>query len=48
MFVIQGVVVIENFFKPEELEPCKKTIEDLVDKLAQKLLDNGKITSKTR
>ncbi|OPL33374.1 hypothetical protein AM593_10405, partial [Mytilus galloprovincialis] len=33
----KGYVMVEDFFKPEELEPCKRDIEKLVDEVAQKL-----------
>ncbi|XP_076090854.1 putative alpha-ketoglutarate-dependent hypophosphite dioxygenase [Mytilus galloprovincialis] len=39
----KGYVIVEDFFKPEELEPCKRDIEKLVDEVAQKLYTAGKI-----
>ncbi|CAL1527986.1 unnamed protein product, partial [Lymnaea stagnalis] len=38
-----GFLLVPKFFTEEELEPCKKSIEDQVDILAQKLYDGGKI-----
>jgi len=38
--------MIDNFFKEEELNPCKEAINLLVDKLADKLYNAGKIKSK--
>ena len=42
-FYLQGVVLIEDYFKPEEFEPIKKDIEDLVDYLAEGLYEAGKL-----
>jgi hypothetical protein len=39
-----GYVVVRDFFKPEELEPCKEAIAEMVDELAEKLYKGGKIT----
>ena len=36
-------MLIEDYFKPEELEPIKKDIEDLVDYLAEGLYEAGKL-----
>ena len=36
-------MLVPNFFKKEELEPALKGIEGLVDKLAEKLYQAGKI-----
>ncbi|KAL4238057.1 hypothetical protein ACF0H5_002768 [Mactra antiquata] len=41
----QGYLVIPKFFTKEELEPCLKTTEELVDKFAKKLFEAGKIKS---
>lgn len=38
--------MVENFFRPEELNACREAIKVLVDDLAKKLHDAGKITSK--
>lgn len=38
--------MVENFFPPEELNACRDAIKVLVDDLAKKLHDAGKITSK--
>lgn len=43
MFLIQGYVIVKDFFTAEELEPCKKAIDRFVDLLAQKLYESGKI-----
>ena len=45
-FPPKGFVVVENFFKPEELEPCKRDIEQLVENVAQKLYQANKINGK--
>ena len=42
----QGVVLIEDYFTQEELEPIKTAIAKLVDYVAERLYDEGKITSK--
>ena len=34
---------MNDFFTKEELEPCRKTTEKLVDDLARKLFEAGKI-----
>lgn len=39
-------MVVEDFFTPEELDPCKTSINSLVDFLAEKLYRGGKIKSK--
>ena len=39
-------MVLENFFTKEELDPCRRATEKLVDDLAKKLFDAGKITGK--
>jgi len=36
---------LESFFKPEELDPGKLAIDELVDKLACTLFEGGKIKS---
>jgi len=41
----QGFLLIDSFFKEEELNPAKDAINDLVDELAHKLYKGGKITS---
>lgn len=40
--------MVENFFRPEELNACRDAIKVLVDDLAKKLHDAGKITSKEK
>lgn len=42
----EGVVLVDNYFTTDELEPIKKDIEDLVEVLAAKLYDGGKIKQK--
>lgn len=42
----QGYLVVENFFTHDELDPCKDAVGDLVEELAQKLYNAGKIKSK--
>lgn len=35
---------MEDFFTPEELQPCRDSISQMVDNLADKLHQAGKIT----
>lgn len=42
-FFEEGYIVVEDFFRPEELQPCRDAIEEMVDLLANKLYDAGKI-----
>ncbi|KAK3595964.1 hypothetical protein CHS0354_032478 [Potamilus streckersoni] len=42
-FFEDGFVIVEDFFKKEELERCRDAVEDLVDHLAQTLHKAGKI-----
>lgn len=42
-FFEEGYVVVDKFFTNEELEPCKRDIEKLVDDVAQKLYKAKKI-----
>lgn len=42
-FFEEGYVVVEEFFKPEELEACREDIKSTVEELAQKLYKAGKI-----
>jgi hypothetical protein len=44
-FFDKGYVLVEDFFTREELDPCKDAINVLVDALAQKLYNGGKITN---
>ena len=46
LYYSQGEVLIEDYFTPEELEPIKTAIAKLVDYVAERLYDEGKITSK--
>ena len=39
-------MVLDSFFTKEELEPCRKETEKLVDELARKLFEAGKISGK--
>jgi len=43
---LQGFLVIDSFFADEELNPGKDAINDLVDDLAHKLYNGGKIKSR--
>ncbi|XP_064637126.1 uncharacterized protein LOC135493597 [Lineus longissimus] len=38
-----GFLVVTDFFRPEELEPCKEAISEMVDELAEMLHKAGKI-----
>ncbi|XP_069114957.1 phytanoyl-CoA dioxygenase domain-containing protein 1 homolog [Argopecten irradians] len=42
-FFTEGFVVVEDFFKTEELEACKDAIRRLIDEMALKLYNAGKI-----
>ncbi|KAL4219387.1 hypothetical protein ACF0H5_021967 [Mactra antiquata] len=42
-FFKEGYLVVEDFFKPEELQPCRDAIAEMVELLANKLYDAGKI-----
>ncbi|KAK3096497.1 hypothetical protein FSP39_000740 [Pinctada imbricata] len=42
----EGYCVVEDFFKPEELQPCRDAIDKMVDNLAEKLYKAGKIKDK--
>ncbi|XP_046370068.2 uncharacterized protein LOC124144624 [Haliotis rufescens] len=41
----EGYIVVRDFFTPEELQPCRDAVEKMVDALAQKLYQAGKIRS---
>ena len=41
----QGFLKVENFFSPEELQPVREEIEEMVEDLAQRLVKAGKIKS---
>ena len=45
-FLSKGYLVVENFFRPEELNACRDAIKLLVDSLATKLYNAGKIKSR--
>ena len=36
-------MIVEDFFRGDELDPCRKAMEALVDNLAQRLYKAGKI-----
>lgn len=42
----EGYTVVEDFFTPGELQPCRDSISQMVDNLADKLHQAGKITEK--
>lgn len=42
-FFDKGFVIVKDFFKPEELEPCRQACNELVEQVAQKLYKAGKI-----
>ncbi|XP_013385576.1 uncharacterized protein LOC106155333 [Lingula anatina] len=42
-FFEEGYVVVEDFFTREELDACRDAVAGLVDDLAKKLYDGGKI-----
>lgn len=42
-FFKEGFLIVENFFTQEQLQPCCNDIEEMVDTLAKKLYDAGKI-----
>ncbi|KAH9505053.1 hypothetical protein Btru_061527 [Bulinus truncatus] len=42
-FFEKGFLLVPKFFEGEELEPCRRSIEKLVDDLANMLYDGGKI-----
>ena len=46
--VLQGFLLVENFFPPSRLDAVKEAINGLVDMMANKLYDAGKIKSKNR
>ena len=43
--LLQGFLLIDSFFTEDELNPGKDAINDLVDELAHKLYNAGKIKS---
>jgi hypothetical protein len=46
LVTFQGFLLLDSFFKPEELDPGKVAVNDLVDELANRLYEAGKIKSK--
>ena len=45
--MFQGFLLLDSFFQPDELDPGKAAVNDLVDVLANKLFAAGKIKSKS-
>ncbi|XP_041369338.1 uncharacterized protein LOC121383399 isoform X2 [Gigantopelta aegis] len=43
LFFKQGYVIVNEFFTAEELDPCRDAVSLMVDQLAQKLFNAGKI-----
>ena len=46
-WIIQGYVIVDSFFKKEELDACRDAIDVLVDDLANMLYTGNKIKSKS-
>ncbi|BFZ07347.1 hypothetical protein BsWGS_10386 [Bradybaena similaris] len=44
-FFEKGYLIVPEFFKHEELDVCRKDVDELVDNLAKMLYEGGKITS---
>ena len=44
--VLQGYIVVPDFFSAAELDPCKEAVNGLVDELANNLYKAGKIKGK--
>uniref|UniRef100_A0A0B6YWF8 Uncharacterized protein n=1 Tax=Arion vulgaris TaxID=1028688 RepID=A0A0B6YWF8_9EUPU len=44
-FFDEGYIVVKDYFSREELDPCRKDIEIMVEQLAQKLYNAGKVKS---
>ncbi|XP_013416110.1 uncharacterized protein LOC106177775 [Lingula anatina] len=42
-FYEEGYILVEEFFTPEELEPVRHAVDNLVEELAQKLYKAGKV-----
>ncbi|RUS88917.1 hypothetical protein EGW08_003356 [Elysia chlorotica] len=42
-FFEKGWVIVPDFFRKEELDACRRDVEELVDKVANLLFENGKI-----
>ncbi|XP_060589466.1 uncharacterized protein LOC132744708 [Ruditapes philippinarum] len=42
-FFEEGYIVVENFFSKDELQPCRDAINEMVELLANKLYEAGKI-----
>ncbi|GFS02840.1 phytanoyl-CoA dioxygenase 1-like [Elysia marginata] len=43
-FFDEGYIVVSDYFRREELDPCREDIDLMVDQLAQKLYSAGKIS----
>ena len=44
--ISQGFVLVKDFFPPKRLDVVREAVNDLVDQMANKLYDAGKIKSK--
>ena len=44
--IFQGYVIVDSFFKKEELDACRDAIDALVDDLARMLYTGNKIKGK--
>ena len=44
--ILQGYVIVDSFFKKEELDACRDAIDVLVDDLARVLYTSNKIKGK--
>lgn len=42
-FFEEGFTIVSDYFTPDELQPCRDAVGDLVEELAQKLYNAGKI-----
>lgn len=47
-WVIQGFVIVEDFFDKKILDDCREAVNELVEQLAQKLFKAGKIKGETK
>lgn len=43
----QGFLIVENFFDKSDLDACREAVNELVDQLARKLFNAGKIKGNT-
>jgi len=44
-YFTEGYIVVKDYFKPSDLDPCREDIKVMVDKLAHQLYDAGKVKS---